>query len=213
MKVVVCTAHGSEYDALAAITRPSVQNYCAKHGYAFLYDPNRTDKDACKIALYKFAVATGRYDPDDVFVWIDTDALVMNSERRIESIVYEHMPRDAHYLIGCDPNGINSGVFIARFSPEALLFMTVASNLSVPAGWADQMGLAQISLMEPHRRIYREIPGKVLNCNDYALKGWIFGEYGRYINEYEPGDFVLHLAGVEEPTRSNALREYAEKAK
>lgn len=207
------TAHGPEYQALADITRPTVERYCEKRGYDFLYDPNRTDKDACKVALYKEAYATGRYGPDDVFCWIDTDALIMNSEIRIEHIVYWLTPRSIHYMIGTDVNGLNSGFFIARFSPEALLFQTVANTISVGSGWSDQEGLIQTAVKEPHRSIYREVPGKVFNCNLYDRKGWALGEYGRYINEYQDGDFVLHLAGVEEPERTNTLRAYAELAR
>jgi hypothetical protein len=215
MKVVVCTAHDAAYAELAAITLPSVRAYCKRHGYYLLYDGDRKpeEKDACKIALYREAYGAGEFGPDDVFAWIDTDAVICNSERRIENIVYEHMPRWCHYLIGCDINGINSGFFIARFSLEAAAFMTVASDVSVVSGWADQIGLAQVSLMEPHRSIYREVPGKVFNCNDYALKGWSLDEFGNYVNQYEPGDFVCHLAGVEEPTRSQRLRELAAEAK
>lgn len=208
----MATAHGPEYSELAAITYPSVERYCKKQGYALAYDPNRTDKDACKVALYQTIYATGQFCAADVFVWIDTDALIMNSDRRIESIVYEHMPSSVHYLIGTDINGINSGCFIARFSPEAHLFMTVADNVSRVSGWADQVGLSQVSLMEPHRSIYKEVPGKVFNSNLYEEKGWNLGEYGNYINRFEPGDFVLHLAGIEEPRRSRLLSEYAQKA-
>lgn len=213
MKIVVCTAHGPEYQQLADITRPSVENYCRKHGYILFYDPKRTDKDACKVAMYQAAYATGQFTPDDVFVWIDTDAVVMNSDVRLDHIVHWLMPRSVHYLIGTDVNGLNSGVFIARFSPEAHLFMTVANSISIASGWADQEGLIQTAIKSPHKEIYREVPGKVFNCNDYRLKGWNFGEYGNYVNQYEDGDFIVHLAGVEEPTRTVTLQEYAEKAK
>jgi len=219
VKVVICTAHGPEYADLAAITLPTLKHYCEKHGYYFFYDGNRTDKDACKVAMFQQAFSavlptpTERLGPDDVFVWVDTDAAILNSDIRIEQIVYALMPRSVHYLIGVDVNGLNSGVFIARFSPEASLFMTVATSISVASGWADQEGLVQTAIKSPHKEIYRECPGKVFNCNDYALKGWNFGEYGNYVNRYEPGDFILHLAGVEEPTRTNKLREYVAMAK
>ena len=213
MNVVVCTGHDPNYADLAAITLPSVKAYCKKHGYFLLYDPARNDKDACKVSLYQQAYSDGRFGPEDVFCWIDTDAVLVNSERRIENIVYEHMPRWCHYLIGCDVNGINSGFFIARFSPEAALFMNVANTVSVVSGWADQIGLAQTSLMEPHRSIYKEVPGAVFNCNDYAEKGWALGEYGGYINEFVPGSLVFHAAGIEEPRRSELLKKYAEMAK
>jgi len=209
MRVVICTAHGPEYQVLADITRPSVERYCTKHEYVFFYDPNRTDKDACKVALYQYAFASGQFGPDDIYAWADSDLVITNSSRRIENMVYEHMPRSIHYLIGVDVNGINSGFFLARFSAEANLFMTVANNLSVVSGWGDQTGLAQTALMEPHRSIYKEVPGRVFNSMDYAEKGWRLGELGLYINQWEPGDFAFHAAGIEEPRRSELLRHYA----
>ncbi len=216
MKVVIGTAHDKNYASLAAITYPSVERYAKKHGYSLLYDDDVTEthKDACKIALYNEALSTGQFGADDVFVWVDTDALIMNSDVRIEQIVYGHMPRSVHYLIGCDVNGLNSGVFIARFSPEAHLFLTVATSMSAAMGWADQEGIIQTAVKEPHKSIYKEIPGKVFNANLYKLKGWDhFGEYGNYVNRYEDGDFILHLAGVGEPERSQLLSFYAELAK
>jgi hypothetical protein len=214
VKVVIATAHDAAYKSLAAITRPSWENLCSKHDYGFYYDPHipEAEKDACKARIFADIYVTGEYGPNDVYCWADTDALCMNSNRRIESIVYEHMPKSVHYLIGTDPNGLNSGFFIARFSAEAALFIRVAYATSVISGWADQEGLIQTALKEPHRSIYKEIPGKVFNCNLYPVKGWDLGEYGKYINEYEDGDFCLHLAGVEPVTRDRLLREYAAKA-
>lgn len=211
----MCTGHDAAYRDLAAITFPTVERYCAKHRYGLVYDPNveETRKDACKIDLYNAAYNDGRFGRDDIFCWIDTDALITNSDIRVEHIVRWMMPRSVHYMIGVDLNGLNSGFFLARFSEEARTFMTVAAAISSASGWADQEGLIQTALKSPHKEIYKEVPGKVFNCNLYEEKGWEWtGEAGYYINRYEPGDFVLHLAGIEEPRRSELLRQYAERA-
>lgn len=212
MNVVLCTAHDAQYASLAAITFPTVKRYCEKHGYGLIYDAavGPTRKDACKIDLYNAAYNDGRFGPNDVFAWIDTDAIIANSNIRIDHIVRWMMPRSTHYLIGVDLNGLNTGFFIARFSEEARTFMTVAAAISSASGWADQEGLIQTAVKSPHKEIYKEVPGKVFNCNLYAEKGWEWtGEAGNYINRYEPGDFVLHAAGIEEPRRSELLRHYA----
>jgi hypothetical protein len=214
MRVCLATGHDPNYSSLAAITLPSWRNYCKKHGYYLLYDGEGTDKDACKVRLFQQAYATGNFGPDDVFCWVDTDGVCTNSDRRIESIVYEHMPRNIHFLIGVDVNEINSGFYIARFSPEAHLFLTVSTSLGAASGWGDQFSLKHTALEDPHRSIYKTVPGKVFNCNLYGEKGWSFlGEYGNYINAWEPGDFVAHPAGVEEPRRSQLLREVLAQAK
>ena len=213
MRVCLATGHDPNYAALAAITLPTIRAYAKKHGYFLSYDGERTDKDACKVALFNEAMASGQFCADDVYAWFDTDACVMNSERRIESIVYEHMPRGIHMLIGYDVNEINSGVYIARFTTEASLLLNVSSALGSSSGWGDQFSIKHTTLEDPHRSVYKTVPGKVFNCNLYTEKGWALGEHGRYINEYEEGDFVLHLAGIEEPRRSELLREYVAKAK
>ena len=214
MKVCIATGHDPNYKDLAAITLPTIKAYAKKHGYFLSYDGEGDDKDACKVRLFNEEMARGIFTSDDVFVWFDTDAIVMNSERRIESIVYEHMPRYIHLLVGVDPNEINSGVYIARFSAEASLLLNVSTALGASSGWGDQFSIKHTTLDEPHHPHYKQIPGKVFNCNDYAAKGWEgLGEYGYYINRYEPGDFVIHLAGINEPERSRLLRDYAAKAR
>ena len=213
MRVCLATGHDPNYKDLAAITLPTIQAYAKRHKYFLSYDGEGDDKDACKVRLFNEAMQSGEFSADDVYVWFDTDAIVMNRERRVESIVYEHMPRGVHMLIGYDVNEINSGVYFARFTTEASLLLNVSTALGASSGWGDQFSLKHTTLEDPHRSIYKTVPGKVFNCNLYEEKGWRLGEYGRYINDYEEGDFVLHLAGIEEPQRSKLLREYAAKAK
>ena len=139
MKVVIATGHDPGYNDLAAITIPSVRRYVQKWAQHvdLYYDPNRPagQADACKILMYEELVQSGRFGPDDVYVWLDTDLLVMNSNVRLDHIIYHHMPRSIHFMIGVDPNGLNSGVYAARFTPEAARFLRVSRTISVAMGW------------------------------------------------------------------------------
>jgi len=130
VRVVVGTAHDEKYDELAAITFPTVQRYADKHGYTLSYNPriDPVDADACKAKMFLSLYATGQYAADDVFMWIDTDALVMNSDKPITPIT-------AHFLWGYDYNGPNSGVWFARFSSQAAHYVNVYAVTAHAMGW------------------------------------------------------------------------------
>lgn len=207
--IVIGFAHDAAYQAMADITRPTWERYCQKRGYAFYYEPdlNPVEADACKIRIFRDLYATGNYSGDDLFVWADCDALVMNSEVRIEDIAATWLG-EGHYLIGHDANGINSGVWIARFTSHADHFLRVSWQLSLSMGFSDQPGLFQTMLQYPFKNWVRQCPGKVFNCFDYPLYGWDW-PHGNEVNAYAPGDFVLHAAALEMPKRMAVLRHYA----
>ena len=134
---VVATAHDAPYKSLAAITLPSVGAYCEKHGYALYYDGDidPVEKDACKARIFLDLYRSGEYGPDDLFMWIDTDALIMNSSISLEDIAKEYLTGNYHFLWGADFNGPNSGVWIARFTSHAAHYATVYDLTARAMGW------------------------------------------------------------------------------
>lgn len=217
MRVVMCQAHDARYAEMAAITAPINEAYCKKHGYEFLYLPDRDERegDSCKINIFKALYASGQYGGDDVFFWIDTDAMVMNSEIKIEELFdleLHYIKPIPHYWVGYDVNGLNTGTWMARFTSHANHFLTVALNQSIAMGWADQEGLFQTMLKEPFKHWVRQIPGKAMNAMPYELYGWDSWAHKNEINNYEPGDFILHTPGLEMSKRVEVLRHYAKLA-
>jgi hypothetical protein len=223
-KVCVITAHDARYAEMASITMPSLMRYCAKHNYELWVDDNIDPRegDFCKIRLFRELYATGNYSPDDFCFWIDTDALVMNSEVKLEDVSHHWLDyvtsstlwgdTQGHYLVGYDPNGINTGTWLARFSSKAEHFLRVATETSASMGWADQVGLLMTALQPTFRDIVRYCPGRVMNSMPYRLYGWNW-QHGYEINAYEDGNFVVHLPAIELPKRLELLREYARGAK
>ena len=138
MNVVIGTAHDEKYQALADITFPTVQRYADKHGYALSYNPriDPVDADACKAKMFLSLYATGQYAADDVFMWIDTDALVMNSARNMWDVIeFDPMTWGRwHFLWGCDYSGPNSGVWFARFTSQAAHYVQAYNAAS--QAWA-----------------------------------------------------------------------------
>lgn len=210
LRVAVCTAHSPDYAPLAALTVPTMQHYADKHGYDFIYindlDPKQGDR--VKIELYKSLYEKGEHD---VYLWIDTDAMIMNSDVTIENFTTWHdLEERAHFIWGADPAGPNSGVFLARFTPEAHMFLHQSLLRSAEMGWADQVGMIQLSLVHPHRDVVKCINGKYINAYPYHLYGW--DKYA-WVGNYEPGCFVLHLPGMSMEKRVEVFQQYMGQAK
>lgn len=210
--IVVCTAHSPNYQEMADVTLPTVERYCKRHGYNLFYDGLRDPRegDAMKITLFKGLYETGQFTGDDWFMWIDTDALVMNGGFSVAEML---SLSQVHYVVGYDFNGMNTGVWFARFTSHAHHFLSVAQNVSIAMGWADQVGLIQTALSPPFNTWVALVPAKAFNAYPYELYGWDHYAHKNEINNYEPGDFILHLPGIEYERRLELLREYAKEAK
>jgi hypothetical protein len=212
MRVVIGTAHDEKYDELAAITFPTVQRYADKHGYTLSYNPriDPVDADACKAKMFLSLYATGQYAADDVFMWIDTDALIMNSEIPIEDrTIALGLHSGTHFLWGYDYNGPNSGVWFARFTSQAAHYVQVYNATAQAMGWGDQEAMVQKMLVLPFSQWVKVVPGFAFNSYPYDLHGRQNWAHKHEINAYRPGAFVLHAAGLESEMRLRVLREYA----
>jgi hypothetical protein len=210
--IVIATAHDANYTDLAAITLPSVRRYAERHGYQLYYenDIDPIEKDACKARIFLALYATGKYSADDTFMWIDTDALVMNSFVSISQLLqFETYFEPPHFLWGCDYNGPNSGVWFGRFTSHAAHYVKVYSLTARAMGWGDQEAMVQKMLVPPFNEWVWCKSGKLFNAYPYDAHGIDDWAHKYEVNAYEPGDFILHAAGIEEPRRSELLRYYA----
>lgn len=219
-RVVVAMAHTSDYMPLAALTVPTVKRYCEKHGYGFYYHPAweqvvPNDGDRCKIRIYKELYEEKKFD---VFVWIDSDAIITNSDVSINALLQKFLDRgwlteDDHFVWGYDISGPNTGVYIARFTWQAHCFLQASFARGVEMGWGDNTAMIQVSLNPPHNKIVKAVPGRYMNAYLYDIYGW--GEY-KDVGDWEAArdageDFILHLPGLEtfpnldHPERPNRL--------
>lgn len=205
-RVIVAMAHTSDYTPLAMLTVPTVQSWCEKHNYSFYYHPqweqvHTDDGDRMKVRIYKNLYEMNRSENAwDVFLWVDSDAIVTNSNVDIDELLdFLCVEEKQHFLWGYDPGGPNSGVYLARFTPEAHAFMHTQFSRSIEMGWGDNTAMNQVSLLPPHKDIIKCVPGGFLNAYVYDLYGW--GEY-KYIGDWQSyrdvgKDFILHFPGIE----------------
>ena len=78
-------------------------------------------------------------------------------------------------------------------------------------GLSDQEAMTQKMLVEPFRNYVRCIAGKRMNANLYEYHGLDTMAHRYEVNAYEPGDWILHLAGIESSLRMALLTEYAKR--
>lgn len=211
-RVVVCTAHTTDYAPLADLTVPLMRAYCERHGYDFYYEPHyeqriANDGDRMKVRIYEELYLTQKYD---VYMWIDSDALIMNGEPSVEDILRHAGAKEQHHFLwGYDVGGPNSGVYFARFTPEGSAFMKTQLARSTEMGWGDNTAMIQVSLVPPHSETVLCVPGKLFNAYLMNLYGW---ERYSYINGYETGCFILHLPGLPQERRIAIATEMAKLA-
>jgi hypothetical protein len=214
---VVVTAHDAAYAEMAAITLPPLQRYCATHGYTLVYDGDIDPvvKDAVKAALFRQLYESGQYEGDDVFVWVDSDALPMDTDISLEAVVKQiGLVGETHYVLGYNWDGPNTGVIFARFTSKAAHFIRTADYLARAMGWADQWAINQTRLLEPFCYWYKSVPGRVINSAPYHLYGLEGFAHKDEINDYAPGvSLFVHLPGIEHSERMRLLAHYAALAK
>lgn len=222
-RVVVCMVHDTNYTELGNITVPLGRRYAEKHNYDFVYIPDwdkrypdlANDGDRFKARMYENLYEQNREHYQwDVYMWIDSDALVMNSQISVGDL-FRRLEREQglgdqhHFLWGEDPSGPNSGVYFARFTWQAKQFMRMQLAASVEMGWGDNTAMIQKSAIAPFNREVLTVPGRYFNSYLLDLYGW---QDFQERNGYEEGSFILHLPGLTNARRIPIAREYAAKA-
>jgi hypothetical protein len=67
-------------------------------------------------------------------------------------------------------------------------------------------------LQPPFCQWVKVVPGKIFNCYLYELYGIQHWAHRNEVNAYEPGDWLVHAAGLSGERRLNILRELAKLA-
>lgn len=112
------------YDSVLDLTWKNKENYAKKHGYG-LYDGSDLIVTSRPPAWTKIVAMQHLLEHEDCrwVVWTDADAVFMNSDIRIESILPTDQQHDL-ILAEDEPNsGYNSGVLLFRNTPWSKQFL------------------------------------------------------------------------------------------
>lgn len=232
-RVLLITVVSKEYADIGDITLPNMQAYCEKHGYSMnvgLYhtDPARLDDygDRGKIALF-----SSHINDYDMTMFLDVDALIMNSDIKIEDVLGNRL-----FLWTYGPDGPCSGFWIARSTPavhSALVAVQSKAPLVGNVRTREEMGPPHkiVLEMEPRGQSDQEVMRSLMNippfsevfgpkncvslkeaghCFDFREIRW--PDNWDHMGHYAPGDWLLTFPGCPLERRVELLREAARKA-
>lgn len=232
-RICLFTMIDKAYERIAEITFPNFAAYCGKHGYKFEVGAYHTDPR--KMDTYgdrgKTIVFDKLFNDFDIMMFLDADALVMNSDIRIEDVL-----GDRPFLWSHHWNGPCSGFWIARNIPKVYVAITEVRNRAPflgnvrpihvegppsktvlemePHGQSDQETMRTLMTMPPYDEVFGNgncVSGKEAgHCFDYRAIGW--PALGDYLGHYEPGDWLLTFPSIPLERRIELLREAALRA-
>ena len=172
MKFTVVSACDEGYAELQEITKTTLESYCKIRGYNLKI--GRILEKERPPAWYKIKEILRELDTNADFVlWIDTDAIVVNHDFRLEDIIKE----DKDIYFSCNWAALNSGVIMFRNNDFNRYFLELVWDQTdfINHDWWEQKAI--IHLLE--NRVYPidkicEIPSNIFNSEAYYKGCFVF---------------------------------------
>ncbi len=195
--LLLLTGANERMAAVAAITGARAEEYAARHGYrcqCVTFPPSTSRSPYwAKIA----AVSAGLQQPDVEWVmWLDADAMIVNQEIAAASLLRS----DADLLLASDHNGICCGIFLVRVCEWSRRFFETLEFLG-PAGYR-QDWLGDLQEQTTLRYLLKTFPSHAAHA--HMLEQPVLNSY---LETYQPGDFILHLGGLDNAVRLALLQD------
>lgn len=209
--IALCSFHPEKQQDLANITVPNKISYCSEHGYGieFSHQPSergtQTNGAALWDAVQKLAAVRDIIERYDAVLWMDCDALVMNPSFRIEALIDEFGGKRALTIAHTGKECINAGVFLVENCPESIQFLDWALREDVhAAALEDHQGEQRLlnNFVSAYPELCRVLPQRMMNSaltDEYPVYLYPWGKYAK-------GDWIVHLAGIPFPRRTELAR-------
>jgi hypothetical protein len=204
IKIAIVSLYDKSYEPIGKYAHVNKQAYAKKHGYdIFLYteslDMTRKPHWSKIIALQKHL-----QDYDWLF-WTDADALIMNNEIRLESLIDDNF--DIIITKDCY-NCVNTGNFFIKnsvWSAEFLKRMYQPVYLNHPGlndNWAFLRLYADDPTVKTHIKLVNpNLMNSYIECPPEAKAEGL----------YKQGDFIIHFAGLH-LSKAQLMQKWSEKA-
>lgn len=208
--LVLTLAIGADYRRGLAKALQSKQEYCARHGYTYKEVHEEAWDRTRPIAWSKVPVwkeVSGEVDKWD-FIWIsDADVWITNPAVRLEDHVIPLLPTNKDLLLTYDScQHVNSGNMIVRPGAWAVQFFQKVwdRDENLYHCWYENLAIVKIMADSPEDNARIE-------C---TMEAWRFNAYLRGCKGtrlWQPGDFLVHFAGVYDQLHMKSLIERMEK--
>ena len=185
-KIAVVTLYTNNISELAELTNVSKRNYCKKWGYDYICETQTLDADRPP-AWSKILLLKNNLDEYDWLYWIDADAIIMNLEVSLESIIDENYSMIVAKLESEDLFGnlhLNTGSFFIKSDAKGKKLLDdiyQQGQFTNHLCW-EQKAFIDLYLKNKWVRDVVKVEHNSKRFNSSA-------------NVYDKGDFVFHAVG------------------
>jgi SepF-like predicted cell division protein (DUF552 family) len=203
-------AIGNDYRKALTKGLLSKEKYAEKHGYTYIqgnedfWDRNRP------VAWSKIPFLLHHLSklPDGELIWLsDADVLITNPEVKLEQHVLPLLPQNKDLLMTFDACGhINSGNILMRNTPWLRDYWNRVYQQTdcIYHIWWENAAMIKLIEKNEEDRNHIEVSKEHKRFNAYLM-----GLPGQPL--WEPGDFLVHFAGVYTPEKMKGLIEEIER--
>lgn len=203
-KICIVTLYDKNYNDLANLSIPNKLDYAKKHGYDVIYFNDILDKDRpaqwSKVKAIEYAL---KQNYDWVW-WIDIDALIMEFDIMLESIIDNNFDiiftsNKYSYLSNGSSFFKNSKLTFDFLSDCYNLELDCLKNVNINIFDHEQQSMRELLLNEEkYKNKIKLIDERC--CNSYCLteNKEVLSAYPNWNNEsniYQKGDFVIQFCG------------------
>ena len=209
MITILTLAIGVDYRKSLAKALNSKRIYAEKHSYTYVQGGEEWWDRTRPIAWSKVAFLIDQLHrlPEGSLVWLsDADVLLTNLTLTLEDHVMPLLPATKDMLMFYDAcKHLNSGNILMRNTAWTRDFWRRVNERTDCTYhiWWENMAIVRILEENPSDRDHVECSSEHKRCN-----GYVMGLPGEPL--WEPGDFLVHFAGVYKPETMAALIEQIE---
>jgi hypothetical protein len=193
---------GADYTRAMEPGLASKRAYAAKHGYDFIYGGADVWDRSRPAPWSKLNFIQKYLDSYDYLFWSDADVIIMNTDLRLEDHILPLLPANKDMLWCRDVcDNINNGNMLLRGRSAWLkdfLQRAYAQTDLVNHIWWDNAGMLRLYESNATDKAMIETSAEHWKFNAYLFKDMTC-KTAAQARLYEPGDFLVHFAGVYDP--------------
>lgn len=212
MLTILTLAIGVDYRKSLKKALESKRVYAEKHGYTYIQAGEESWDRTRPVAWSKVNLILFHLNnlPDDSLVWLsDADVLITNMELKVEEHVLPLLPPEKDLLFIYDAcHHLNSGNVLMRNSSWLRDYWTRVNNRTEFTYHIWWENMAMIREFEENTRDQDKI--QVTNQHK-KFNAYLMGKENEPL--WEPGDFLVHFAGIYNTIKMQGLIEDIEQGK
>jgi hypothetical protein len=198
MKICLLTlVIGDQYYDSVKLGIESKKKYCESNGYDFILGDNKIYDKKRPIAWSKIKMIQKYINNYDYIFCSDADVIIMNSNHKLETFINKYLGQNKKLLVTRDFMNINTGNIILKNCSEIISLLDNIYNQTqfLNHNWWEQMAFIDLYNKSKLIRDFTFVLNETHLINAYII------EFPNHplpeSNKYRTGDFLIHLAGID----------------